>query len=66
MNENEFRNKIRGMAVERGMTIEEVADAMGQSRANLYKKLSNETLRYKELKILSKVLGKKMVWIDNE
>ena len=54
------------MAVERGMTIEEVADAMGQSRANLYKKLSNETLRYKELKILSKVLGKKMVWIDNE
>lgn len=52
------------MAVERGMTLEQVADAMGQSRANLYKKLANETLRYKELKVLLKVLGKKMVLID--
>lgn len=46
------------------MTLEQVADAMGQSRANLYKKLANETLRYKELKVLLKVLGKKMVLID--
>ncbi len=44
----------------------EVADAMGQSRENLHKKLSSETLRYKELKMLSKVLGKKMVWIDDK
>ncbi|MGE4169117.1 MAG: helix-turn-helix domain-containing protein [Candidatus Margulisiibacteriota bacterium] len=64
MTENEFKNKVRGMAVERGMTLEQVADAMGQSRANLYKKLANETLRYKELKVLLKVLGKKMVLID--
>ena len=34
------------MAVERGMTLEQVADAMGQSSANLYKKLANATLRY--------------------
>ena len=44
--ENEFKNKVRGMAVERGMTLEQVADAMGQSSANLYKKLANATLRY--------------------
>lgn len=62
--ESEFRNKIRGMAVERGMTLEEVADEIGQSRVNLDKKLANETLRYKELKQVAKVLKKKLVWLD--
>ncbi len=64
MAEDEFKNKIRGMAVERGMNLEKLAQAMGQSRINLMKKLENETIRYKEIKELAKVLGKRLVWLD--
>lgn len=52
-------NKLKGKIVERGMSIEKVAEAIGIDKATLYRKLSSggEMFLIKEADAISRVLN---------
>lgn len=54
------------MAIEKGWNLTDLAEKLGQSRANLNNKLTKETLRYKELQELAEVLEKTLEWTDKK
>jgi len=50
-------NKLRGKIVEKGFTVEKVADRMGKDKSTLYRKLQNpETITIGEANAISKIL----------
>jgi len=52
-------NKLKGKIVEKGLSIEDVAKAIGINKSTLYRKINNngETLTIKEANVICKVLG---------
>lgn len=51
-------NKLRGKIVEKGMTVEAVAKAMGIDKSTLYRKLqAAETITIREANAIGKILG---------
>lgn len=59
-----LKNKIRSFAAAKGMSLAGLADKIGQSRANLFKKLNNETIKYREMETIADALDKKIEWVD--
>ncbi|NQY75512.1 MAG: helix-turn-helix domain-containing protein [Candidatus Margulisbacteria bacterium] len=59
-----LKNRIRSFAAEKGMSLAKLADKIGQSRSNLFKKLDNETIKYREMENIADALEKNIEWKD--
>lgn len=59
-----LKNKIRSLAAEKGLSLAALAELIGQSRANLFKKLDAETIKYREMEKIADALNKKIEWTD--
>lgn len=63
-------NEIKNLTNDRDMTLKELAEQIGKfqnkkySLASLSQKLRNETISYKEVKIIAQILGYKIKFID--
>lgn len=63
-------NEIKNLVIDRDMTLTELAGAIGKSQnrkyslASLSQKLCNETISYKEVKLIAKILGYKIKFVD--
>lgn len=63
-------NEIKNLVNDRDMTLKELAHKIGEaenknySLASLSQKLRNETISYKEIKLIAKLLGYKIAFID--
>ena len=62
--------EIKNLTNDRDMTLKELATLIGQYRnksyslASLSQKLRNETISYKEVKLIAEILGYKIKFID--
>ena len=65
-------NEIKNLANDRDMTLKELASQIGQyknknySLASLSQKLRNETISYKEVKLIAQILGYKIKFVDTK
>lgn len=63
-------NEIKNLANDRDMTLKELAQKIGEvqnktySLASLSQKLRKETISYKEIKLIAKILGYKITFVD--
>lgn len=63
-------NEIKNLVIDRDMTLTQLAQEIGRSQnkeyslASLSQKLRNETISYKEVKLIAKLLGYKIKFID--
>jgi len=63
-------NEIKNLVNDRDITLTRLARLLGQhqnkeySLASLSQKLCNETISYKEIKLIAKLLNYKIVFID--
>lgn len=63
-------NEIKNLVNDRDMTLKELAHKIGEaenkkySLASLSQKLRNETISYKEIKLIAQILGYKIAFID--
>lgn len=63
-------NEIKNLANDRDMTLKELAAKIGEAQnktyslASLSQKLRNETISYKEIKLIAQILGYKIRFID--
>jgi len=63
-------NEIKNLVIDRDMTLTKLAEEIGKSQnkkyslASLSQKLCNETISYKEVKLIAKILGYKIKFID--
>ncbi len=63
-------NEIKNLTNDRDITLKELAFRIGEiegknySLASLSQKLRNETISYKEVKLIAQILGYKIVFID--
>lgn len=63
-------NEIKNLTNDRDMTLKQLAQKIGEiqnkeySLASLSQKLRNETISYKEVKLIAQILGYKIKFID--
>lgn len=63
-------NEIKNLTNDRDMTLKELAQKIGEiqnkkySLASLSQKLRKETISYKEIRLIAKILGYKITFID--
>ena len=63
-------NEIKNLTNDRDMTLKELAQKIGEAQnknyslASLSQKLRKETITYKEIKLIAKILGYKITFID--
>ena len=63
-------NEIKNLVNDRDMTLKELAKKIGEAQnknyslASLSQKLRNETISYKEVKLIAQILGYKVTFID--
>lgn len=63
-------NEIKNLTNDRDMTLKELAQKIGEAQnksyslASLSQKLRKETISYKEIKLIAKILGYKIKFID--
>lgn len=63
-------NEIKNLANDRDITLKELAEKIGKAQnknyslASLSQKLRNETISYKEVKLIAQILGYKITFID--
>ncbi len=63
-------NEIKNLTNDRDMTLKELARKIGEAQnknyslASLSQKLRNETISYKEIKLIAQILGYKISFID--
>lgn len=63
-------NEIKNLANDRDITLKELAKRIGvlenknYSLASLSQKLRNETISYREVKLIAQILGYKITFID--
>ena len=63
-------NEIKNLVNDRDMTLKELAQKIGEAQnknyslASLSQKLRNETISYKEVKLIAQILGYKVTFID--
>ena len=63
-------NEIKNLTGDRDMTLKELAEKIGKvqnknySLASLSQKLRKETISYKEVKLIAKILGYKINFVD--
>lgn len=63
-------NEIKNLANDRDITLKELAKRIGMlenknySLASLSQKLRNETISYREVKLIAQILGYKITFID--
>ena len=63
-------NEIKNLVIDRDMTMTQLAQKIGKAQnknyslASLSQKLCNETISYKEVKLIAKILGYKIKFID--
>ncbi len=63
-------NEIKNLVIDRDMTLTQLAAQIGKlqnkrySLASLSQKLCNETITYKEVKLIAKMLGYKIKFVD--
>ena len=63
-------NEIKNLTNDRDMTLKQLAEEIGKvenkkySLASLSQKLRNETISYREIKLIAKILGYKIKFID--
>ena len=67
---SKIANEIKNLTNDRDMTLKELAQKIGEAKnknyslASLSQKLRNETISYKEIKLIAKILGYKVTFID--
>jgi DNA-binding Xre family transcriptional regulator len=65
-------NEIKNLVIDRDMTLTELAQEIGKvqnkqySLASLSQKLCKETISYKEVKLIAKILGYKIKFVDTK
>ncbi len=63
-------NEIKNLANDRDITLKSLAQKIGMAQnknyslASFSQKLRNETISYKEIKLIAKILGYKIAFID--
>ena len=63
-------NEIKNLTNDRDMTLKELAHRIGEAQSKTYslaslsQKLRKETISYKEIKLIAKILGYKITFID--
>ncbi len=63
-------NEIKNLTNDRDMTLKELAEQIGKyknknySLASLSQKLRNETISYKEVKLIAQILGYRIKFVD--
>lgn len=63
-------NEIKNLANDRDITLKQLAEKIGEAQnkkyslASLSQKLRNETISYKEVKLIAEILGYKIRFID--
>ena len=63
-------NEIKNLTNDRDMTLKELAEQIGKyqnknySLASLSQKLRNETISYKEIRLIAHILGYKIKFVD--
>lgn len=63
-------NEIKNLAGDRDLTLKELAARIGEAQNKKYslgslsQKLRNETISYKEIKLIAQILGYKIAFID--
>ena len=63
-------NEIKNLVMDRDMTLKQLAEMIGKvqnknySLASLSQKLRNETISYKEIKLIAELLDYKLKFID--
>ena len=63
-------NEIKNLVNDRDLTLKELAQKIGEvqnknySLASLSQKLCKETITYKEVKLIAKILGYKIIFAD--
>lgn len=63
-------NEIKNLTNDRDMTLKELAEKIGKAQnknyslASLSQKLRNETISYKEIKLIAQILGYKITFVD--
>ena len=67
---SKIANEIKNLTNDRDMTLKELAQKIGEAQnkkyslASLSQKLRKETISYKEIKLIAKILGYKITFID--
>ena len=67
---SKIANEIKNLTGDRDITLKELAKKIGEvqkknySLASLSQKLRNETITYKEVKLIAQILGYKIKFID--
>ena len=70
INMTKIVNEIKNLAYDRDMTLTALADEIGKAKnmkytlASFSQKLNNETISYKEVKLIAKILGYKIRFLD--
>ena len=65
-------NEIKNLTNDRDMTLKQLAQKIGEAQnkeyslASLSQKLRNETISYKEIKLIAQILGYKIKFIDTK
>lgn len=63
-------NEIKNLTNDRDMTLKQLAEQIGKlqnknySLASLSQKLRNETISYKEVKLIAQILGYRIKFVD--
>jgi len=63
-------NEIKNLVNDRDMTLKQLAELIGKNQNRIYslaslsQKLRNETISYKEIKLIAQILGYKIKFID--
>ncbi len=63
-------NEIKNLTNDRDMTLKQLAQKIGEAQnknyslASLSQKLRNETISYKEVKLIAQILGYKIKFVD--
>lgn len=65
-------NEIKNLTNDRDMTLKQLAQKIGEAQnkqyslASLSQKLRNETISYKEVKLIAQILGYKIKFVDTK
>ncbi|NGU31147.1 LLM class flavin-dependent oxidoreductase [Clostridium perfringens] len=67
---NDTKNEIKSYIVAKGWKMVDLVEALKEYGINttpqaLSNKLSRDTIRYSEVKIIAKIIGYNLVWRDN-
>ncbi len=62
----DINNEIRSYIVKKGKSVSQLAREMGTTPQNLNKKLSNHSIKYREVQEIATHLGYKINWTEEE